>query len=267
MTKEFDHKHEESALGRDLLALQEQRWNRRKIFAWMGASAALPLAAGLLKASGVKAAAACSVIPTETAGPYPGDGSNGANALKLSGIVRQDIRTSVDTSEGVAEGVPLRVELTLINAAGECEALEGYAVYIWHCDRAGDYSMYTGAAKSENYLRGVQETDAEGIVAFDSIFPGCYSGRWPHIHFEVYKSLDAATTYRSKLVTSQLAFPSAPCKEVYATEGYEKSQTKLSRISIAKDNVFADGVTLQLATVTGSPSEGYLAKLVVAIKA
>jgi protocatechuate 3,4-dioxygenase beta subunit len=257
----------ESALERDLKTLHDQRVNRRKVFAWMAGASVIPLVGGLLSSKSLKAAVACSVVPPETAGPYPGDGSNGANALALAGIVRSDITSSVGPASGVALGVPLRVEITLVDASNNCEPLEGYAVYIWHCDRAGDYSMYTGLAKSENYLRGVQETDGEGSLAFDSIFPGCYSGRWPHIHFEIYKTVAAATTYRSKVATSQIALPSAPSALVYATEGYEKSVTNFKKISLAKDNVFSDGATLQLSTVTGSIEEGFVSKLVVAIKA
>lgn len=72
--------------------------------------------------------------------------------------------------------------------------LAGYAIYLWHCNRDGGYSMYSSGITAENYLRGVQVTDSNGEVTFSTIFPGCYSGRWPHIHFEVYASLDAATT-------------------------------------------------------------------------
>ncbi|RYZ86130.1 MAG: dioxygenase [Proteobacteria bacterium] len=278
----MSHHDKESVLARDLQALNEQKMNRRRMFTWMATATAVPVLGGLLKSNLLKAqvanlpinqggvtpptAATCSVIPPETAGPYPGDGSNGANALGLSGIVRSDITTSVGTASGVAAGIPLRVELTLINAAGNCEPLVDYAVYIWHCDQIGDYSMYTGAAKTENYLRGVLASDAEGVVAFDSIFPGCYAGRWPHIHFEVYKSIETATTYRGKVATSQLALPPVPCKDVYATAGYEKSVRNLANISLARDNVFSDGVTLQLASVTGSVELGYVAKLTVAIK-
>ncbi len=57
----------------------------------------------------------------------------------------------------------------------------------------------------ENYLRGVQEADAEGRLEFTTVFPACYSGRWPHMHFEVYESLDKATSADNKLRTSQLA--------------------------------------------------------------
>ena len=67
-------------------------------------------------------------------------------------------------------------------------------MYLWQCDRDGNYSLYSQAAASENYLRGAQEVDANGTVTFTSIFPACYSGRWPHIHFEVYGSLSDATS-------------------------------------------------------------------------
>ncbi len=215
--------------------------------------------------SGVDAApGSCATIPTETAGPYPGDGTNGANALVLAGVVRSDLRTSFAGATGSAEGVPLTVTLTLVDSA-TCEPLKDHAIYLWHCDRAGDYSMYTGAAASENYLRGVQVTDAAGQVTFTTIFPACYAGRWPHIHFEMYASLAAATSGSAKVAVSQLALPKAVCDVVYAEAGYSASVTNLSRITLASDNVFSDGATLQIATVTGSVT-GYTAALTVAIR-
>src|SRR4051812_14186952 len=62
---------------------------------------------------GATGSGTCSTIPSETAGPYPGDGTNGANALALSGIVRSDIRSSLGSASGVAQGVPLTVKLRL----------------------------------------------------------------------------------------------------------------------------------------------------------
>ncbi|PRC06847.1 hypothetical protein CQ010_11320 [Arthrobacter sp. MYb211] len=44
--------------------------------------------------------------------------------------------------------------------------------------------MSFSGLQNENYLRGVQLTDANGIVRFTSIFPAYYAGRWPHIHLE-----------------------------------------------------------------------------------
>ena len=210
-------------------------------------------------------ATTCSNIPEETEGPYPGDGSgsNGANALALSGIVRSDIRSSIGTASGTAVGVPITVKLTLVNTSGSCAPVAGYAVYVWHCDRDGLYSMYTLA--NQNYLRGVQETDSSGTVTFVSIFPACYPGRWPHIHFEIYPSLAKANAAGNKVRTSQLALPSGPCNTVFATTGYAQSLTNLAQISLASDNVFSDGSSLQLATVTGSVAEGYVASLTVGI--
>lgn len=208
---------------------------------------------------------ACEPIPAETAGPYPGDGSNGPNALALSGIVRSDIRTSVDGASGTAEGIMLTVTLVLVDASNGCEPLADHAVYLWHCDRAGDYSMYTGDAEAENYLRGVQQTDAEGKVTFTTIFPACYSGRWPHMHFEIYASLDDATAGADPLHTSQLALPESDCNDVFATEGYEDSVGNLAQLSLDSDNVFSDGASLQMADVSGSTRVGYSASLVVGV--
>jgi protocatechuate 3,4-dioxygenase beta subunit len=208
--------------------------------------------------------ATCSTIPDETQGPYPGDGTNGANALTLSGIVRSDIRASVGGATGVAQGVVLNVTLTLLDSK-TCSPLADRAIYIWHCDRDGNYSMYSAAVAAENYLRGVQVTDAAGQVTFTTIFPGCYSGRWPHIHFEIYPSLASATSGASKIATSQLALPKAICDTVYATSGYSASVTNLSRITLATDNVFSDGSTLQIPTITGSVADGIAAGLTVAI--
>jgi protocatechuate 3,4-dioxygenase beta subunit len=201
-------------------------------------------------------------IPEETAGPYPGDGSNGPNVLSESGIVRSDITSSFGTASGVAEGIPVTVRLKVYDLEGDdATALAGAAVYLWHCDRDGNYSMYSEAVADENYLRGVQETDADGRLEFTTIFPACYSGRWPHMHFEVYESLDAATTYTTKLRTSQLALPQDVCDTVYATEGYEQSVTNLAQISLDSDNIFSDGYSLQMAKVTGSVDEGYVVTL------
>jgi len=137
----------------------------------------------------------------------------------------------------------------------------GRAVYLWHCDREGRYSLYADEIRNENYLRGVQETAADGTVTFKSVFPAAYSGRWPHIHFEVYPSLDAATSASSKLRTSQLAFPEGPCRQVYATDGYAGSLQNLSQTSLDTDMVFSDGYSLQLAKVTGDVTNGYTATL------
>jgi protocatechuate 3,4-dioxygenase beta subunit len=114
------------------------------------------------------AAAAVAEIPTETSGPYPGDGSNGPNVLDDSGIVRSDIRRSFGSSTTRAKGQPFQFTLRLVDTE-TLEPLEGLAVYAWHCNRDGEYSMYSSEIVDENYLRGVQVSNAKGKVRFRSI--------------------------------------------------------------------------------------------------
>jgi protocatechuate 3,4-dioxygenase beta subunit len=185
--------------------------------------------------------------------------------LAQSGVVRGDIRGSFGSASGKAEGVPLTIKLTVLDASASCAALRGAAVYLWHCDRNGAYSMYSQAITGENYLRGVQETDNTGTVTFTSIFPAAYSGRWPHVHFELYPSLAKAAASAGRLATSQLALPKDACDAVYATDGYSASIRNLAQTSLTTDNVFRDGYAAQLATVTGSVSAGYVATLSVPV--
>lgn len=213
----------------------------------------------------------CSVIPTETEGPYPGDGTNSnssgvVNALTLSGIVRSDIRASVAGASGTAQGVPMTVTLKLVDTTASCASLAGYAIYLWHCTREGGYSLYSSGVTDQNFLRGVQVTDANGEVSFTTIFPGCYSGRWPHMHFEIYPSLAAATSGNNDVKTSQLALPAAACSQVYGVvSGYSASASNFAAISLASDNIFSDGYSTQLASVTGDATNGFAATLTVGI--
>lgn len=201
-------------------------------------------------------------IPDETTGPFPADGSNGPNVLDDEGIVRPDITTSIGGSSGVAEGVPLAMNLSIVDAVTG-SALPGTVVYLWHCTADGRYSIYE--IEDENYLRGVQVADAAGRVGFASVFPGCYPGRWPHAHFEVYSSLEEATAGAAAIKISQLAMPQVDCEAVYADSRYGNSLQNLARLSLDSDGVFRDGWSDQLATVSGSPSEGYTASLLVRV--
>jgi protocatechuate 3,4-dioxygenase beta subunit len=210
-------------------------------------------------------AAGCVVIPEETAGPYPGDGTNGPNVLTATGVVRSDITTSFAGLNGTAPGVPLSVTLTILDAA-TCAPAKGYAVYLWHADQLGRYSLYSAGATNQNYLRGVQETDAAGTVTFKTIFPGCYDGRWPHIHFEVYPSLAAAGDATKRIATSQLAMPIAACEQAYTAPGYTASPANLAKVSLATDGVFGDdGGVHELPTMSGSVATGFLGALSVTV--
>lgn len=273
------HPNHDRGLEFDLTTLM----SRRSLGMFLGAGTAAALAActpgGSSSASSgspssaavsstvTRAIAECGVeIPRETAGPYPGDGSNGPNVLEASGVVRQDITSSFGTSATKADGVPLTVTLTLLDNANGCVPLAGAAVYAWHCDKEGRYSLYDSGLENENFLRGVQEADANGQVTFKTIYPGAYNGRWPHIHFEVFESMNNAAAAGQVLAVSQIALTDAACREVYASAGYETSARNFPNTTLRSDDVFGeDGGIYQLATMSGSVSGGYTAGLNVTI--
>ncbi|MBN9180717.1 MAG: intradiol ring-cleavage dioxygenase [Microbacterium sp.] len=245
---------------------------RRRLLGLLAGGAAVTLAAACTSSpspsGGTAASEGAGAIPEETGGPYPADGSNGPNVLDDAGIVRSDIRSSFGTSTTTAQGVPMQIALTLRDSSGAAlsgAALSGAAVYLWHCDRDGNYSLYSRGVTGENYLRGVQAADDAGKVSFTSIFPACYQGRWPHVHFEIYRSLADATSSGNALRTTQLALPQETCEAVYATDGYSSSVRTLAAVSLNSDMVFRDGWDRQLATMTGDVTSGYTASLPVVV--
>lgn len=233
-----------------------------------GGSGAASSTSGTSGASGTSTSgsSATAEIPDETAGPYPGDGSNGPDVLEQSGIVRSDIRSSFGTATGEAEGVPMTLELTIQDLANGGKAFAGTAVYAWHCDREGRYSLYSEGVTDQNYLRGVQIADNAGKVRFTSVFPACYTGRWPHIHFEVYPDQASLTNSTKAIATSQVALTADVCKKVYAQQGYEASASNLAQVTLEDDNVFGDDDgAKQLGTVSGDVTNGFTVSLTVGV--
>lgn len=224
----------------------------------VGVGAWALLGSGAGRASEIAGLAAdgtmCVAPPPETAGPYPADGTNvqdgqTINVLTDSGILRPDIRGSFAGLTGTAEGIPLEVEIRLVDVDLNCTPVAGLAFYLWHCDAAGGYSIYS--VPGVNYLRGLQVSDATGTVRFTTILPGCYDGRWPHMHFEVFASPDAAVNGDDALLTAQIALPGADIAALFAKDArYAASLPNLSRISLASDNVFSDNTDLQIAQQT-----------------
>jgi protocatechuate 3,4-dioxygenase beta subunit len=210
------------------------------------------------------AAASCDLVPGETAGPFPGDGSNGPNALADPAVVRRNMANSFGDASGSAAGIPTVVRFRLTDLAEGCAAYPNAAIYAWHCDQEGRYSMYD--LPDQNYLRAVQSADGNGVVEFDTVFPGCYPGRWPHIHFEVYATVDEALAGEGLLATSQIAIPQAACDLAYAADGYANSVSALSRLSLERDNVFGDdGAVRQIGTSTGDAARGFDIELAVSV--
>lgn len=207
----------------------------------------------------------CAVIPSETAGPYPADGTNTNSGSVVdvisSSLVRQNI------TEGKT-GLPLTLTLTLVDVNNGCTPIANAAIYIWHCDKDGEYSAYTTSANGshfgETYLRGIQVTDSNGQVSFTTIYPGWYAGRVTHIHFEVYAQDNLSSTPAK---TSQIAFPEDITSAVYALSNLYTKGQNTSVATNAADNVFSDGTTYQLASLSGDTTNGYVASLSVGIAA
>jgi protocatechuate 3,4-dioxygenase beta subunit len=209
----------------------------------------------------------CVATPAETEGPFPADGTNvregqTVNILTEAGVIREDIRTSIGGLTPVAEGVPVTLEVTIVDVNRACVPLGGMAVYAWQCDAEGIYSIY--AASDRNYLRGVGISDANGVVRFTTIFPACYPGRWPHIHFEVFSSVEMAVSGEAALLTSQFALPEADCRRVYDSQPlYAASRDTINEVSLSRDGIFRDAseaeLQAQMLTLSGDAGTGYRA--------
>lgn len=267
--REDHHDHEEpEGLAADLPHLTRRRLVLTGLAMGGAALSLWGVRGGAQTVTGTGAdGALCVALPAETEGPFPADGTNvragqTVNILTASGVIREDIRTSIGGLTPVAQGVPVSLEITLVDVRNACAPLGGMAVYAWQCDAEGIYSIY--AAEDRNYLRGVGISDAEGRVRFTTVFPACYQGRWPHIHFEVFSGAEMAVSGKAALLTSQFALPEAECRAVYAANPlYVASIATLAGVSLARDGIFRDSSETELAAQTlaleGDPVAGYRA--------
>jgi len=214
----------------------------------------------------------CVAFARETEGPYPADGSNTArgqvaNVLGRSGLQRQDIRSDIGGGNA-APGIPLDLSLRLVDVNTGCMPLPGHAIYLWHCDPNGQYSLYDQPDRS--WLRGLQVTDDNGLVRFRTIVPGCYMGRYPHIHFEAFTSLPIATAGKFARLTSQLAVPAETCDAAYTSSVYARSaRTWAQSRDIVRDMVFGDNgperIKVMTLEVGGSAAGGFQGSAVIGL--
>jgi protocatechuate 3,4-dioxygenase beta subunit len=215
-----------------------------------GSTAASPTAATTTPSTSVPTptASSCAVTPEETAGPYP----DRTGMINNAAFLRQDI------TEG-RPGLPVMLTLTIVNVKTGCAPVANATVEIWQCDASGNYSEYAQPGFNgvgQTFLRGLQTTDSSGKVTFKTIYPGWYSGRATHIHVEVFANGAAVKT-------TQIAFPEEVSAAVYRTGVYaSKGQNTTSN---ARDNVFADGVQDEIATVAGDITSGYAATLTIGV--
>lgn len=128
----------------------------------------------------------CLLQPEVTQGPYYVDGE----------LVRRNI------TDGQA-GVPLYLDIQLIDTS-TCAPVPAVFMDIWHCNATGIYSGVTAKSNGngndtsnleETFGRGIQQTDANGVAQFETIFPGHYTGRATHIHVLTHNPND--TTVRT----------------------------------------------------------------------
>jgi protocatechuate 3,4-dioxygenase beta subunit len=184
----------------------------------------------------------CALTDTETDGPYPLYNSRG------SAIQR------VDITDGKT-GIPLNMNITIRNVNNSCAVLANARVDVWHCDKDGYYSGYTnsGFLGTQNnsalvFCRGLQYTDENGVAKFITIYPGWYQGRVTHVHVQVY----VGNTLK---LTTQIAFPEAINTAVYNTALYSAHGQNLTKNTT--DNIIADSLDNELATVVANSSGGY----------
>ena len=200
------------------------------------------------------AAGTCTLTATETDGPYP-----------LYAILSNSILARSDITEGKT-GVPLTLTLTLLDLGNGCTPISGAGIYIWHCDKDGVYSGYAtstnAGSTSTTFLRGVQVTDSNGQITFTTIYPGWYAGRITHIHAQVY--LNDSLVEGSAVATTQLAFPIDITTAVYDSSLYTKGQNT-SVTSFSADNVFSDGTSTEMLSLSGDTTSGYTATMTISI--
>jgi protocatechuate 3,4-dioxygenase beta subunit len=227
--------------------------NRRdfiKLAGLAGTASLIPIAKLSAAGNPPSTVGSCVLIPSETAGPFPLDLTTN-NPI----FFRQDVRET-------QTGVQLNLKLKIIGV-DNCEPMQNLRVNIWHCSKDGLYSGYdennNPGQKGVTFLRGYQMTNVNGEVEFITIFPGWYSGRVCHIHFQVFVSSSYAAV-------SQLTFDVAAKNALYAANPtfYPKGADATLP---ANDNVFSDGYAYQTATLTpNTQTGGYDAYLEVSIK-
>lgn len=233
--------HDDAPIGRLL--------SRREALALLGTGSLALLAGCGARSSEATGAASppagpCLVKPEATEGPFFFEGD----------LFRQDLRT--DTASGrVSPGTPLALTVGVSRVAeGACVPLEGALVDIWHCDAAGAYSGYPSEGTAgQNFLRGVQRTDAAGEASYLTVYPGFYRGRAVHIHLKVRTGEDA----EAYEFTSQLYFPDDLSDEVFATGPYAASSS--TRVRNDRDGLYRRGGD-QLLLAPTSTEDGFAAR-------
>lgn len=203
--------------------------SRRHLLGLLGSSAAVTLVGDLHAQTAASAMPSCVVVPEQTEGPYFVDEK----------LHRSDIRND-PTDGSLRPGLPLTLMLRLSAINGtSCSPLAGAVVDVWHNDAQGEYSAIKDRRydnRGNQFLRGFQTSDANGLVSFTTIYPGWYPGRTVHIHFKVRTDPDSSRGYE---FTSQLYFDDAITDQVHLQPLYVDNGQRSTRNS--NDRIFQRG--------------------------
>jgi protocatechuate 3,4-dioxygenase beta subunit len=181
----------------------------------------------------------CPLTPSQTEGPFYFDPK----------LLRSDIR------EG-KPGAPLLLRVQVVGAE-DCAAFANARVDIWHCDSAGQYSGYDSERSAgQTFLRGAQRADGQGVVSFETIYPGWYGGRATHVHCK-------AIAPDGREVTTQFYFPDELSDSVYRESAYAAPRGG-RRLANAEDGIFRDGGDLTMLRIRRGAG-GYEGAIVVAM--
>ena len=124
------------------------------------------------------------------------------------------------------QGQKLDLTITVVNAENG-EPIAGVDVDLWHCNATGHYSGYDvdpdalpenisngqPATNDDTYLRGKLTTNAQGQVTFQTIYPGWYALRTPHIHLKIFEGENCN-------MTTQFYLPEGLNQELFQTADY-----------------------------------------------
>jgi protocatechuate 3,4-dioxygenase beta subunit len=216
--------------------------SRRQALVAAGAAAAGAAVVGsrfLDTANGATSESQCVLSPEQTEGPYYID----------ENLIRRDIPEGKD-------GVALQLRLT-VEDASTCKPIRRATVEVWHADATGNYSGFDGAATQTTYLRGGQRTNRNGLAIIDTIYPGWYQGRTPHIHLKVHVGGDVVHT-------GQLFFKTATSEAVYETGAYaSRGEPDTTN---ASDNIYASGGNKSLLRLTKRSGAGYRGAITLGVK-
>ena len=149
----------------------------------------------------------------------------------------------VDVSDGW-DGLPVHMVLRVVDT--QCNPVPDAIVEIWHTNHTGGYSGQivqmcnnNQADLNKQFFRGYQRTDAQGIVHFDTCFPGWYNGRANHVHLRIMKGNYNADDRAQAWAITQLLFPDALNQAIFASQPLYKTKGQPDT-TLDQDNVIGN---------------------------